>query len=517
MFTLILVQIISKILLGPTISSRRTQLDSVDVSHIPLPNQEPPRPSLSQFDYNVLQSQAVSELVSQNEDLMARLTVNLKRNSDLEGKLATEIHKLKDSDRKQQLLSDQILILKEKNRILSEKQSDFIKQISELQSKANAEDQDFKTKISALENQVFSLQSSEGNIKKVLHSVQESFEKRLNIYLRYHKRIQKYIAPSLINLKSQLLQLIDDSEELKNEWYDQRAILETKISVLTRYHQRIKNKVHPNLKEALTSFKHLQTDHTLLLQSHLSTTLRNDELQGLIKSQKELLQSQMEQIQDQKDTIQAKDFEINNLQKRIDAYQTQFKEHEYAIVELQNKVIESQRRFADRDQLKDTELHDLQERLSTTKQICADQTIEISNSKEKIIILEEHLKIEKSKTDKLESENHSLRSLWNDHRLKLDELRIQESASRALNQELMDKLKQERESADQAREQILLIESNYQKRVEDLSQQIAYLSKKQTPNESSELIDIEQIDRFAKMDALLSEIQTGFTKKKPVN
>ncbi len=66
---------------------RKERERSRDVIPIPLPNELPAALNLQHLPSQVLHSSTVETLIGQNEDLMARLKVNLRRNSLLEQKL----------------------------------------------------------------------------------------------------------------------------------------------------------------------------------------------------------------------------------------------------------------------------------------------------------------------------------------------------------------------------------------------------------------------------------------------
>ncbi len=96
-------------------------MDEVEVSKIPTPNQIPAAIDLSQLPSHVLRSGAVEALANQNEDLVARLSVTLRRTALLENEIAelesrqgTLLHQLS-------IAQDQSLILQEKDRRVMER------------------------------------------------------------------------------------------------------------------------------------------------------------------------------------------------------------------------------------------------------------------------------------------------------------------------------------------------------------------------------------------------------------
>lgn len=95
--------------------------ESHPVPQVPLPDELPRRNDFSHLPKEILKSSTVENLISQNEDLMARLKVSLRRLSILE----TENQKLSEENSKarmsQSSVTDQILVWKEKDGLWRQK------------------------------------------------------------------------------------------------------------------------------------------------------------------------------------------------------------------------------------------------------------------------------------------------------------------------------------------------------------------------------------------------------------
>ncbi|MBO9667117.1 MAG: hypothetical protein J7501_09920 [Bdellovibrio sp.] len=91
------------------------------VSQIPLPDELPKRADLSHLPKEILKSSTVENLISQNEDLMARLKVALRRLSLLETenqRMSEEANKIRLA---QSSITDQILVWREKDNLWKHK------------------------------------------------------------------------------------------------------------------------------------------------------------------------------------------------------------------------------------------------------------------------------------------------------------------------------------------------------------------------------------------------------------
>src|SRR4051812_21731739 len=67
-----------------SVPSHDGMMDTQEYIPVPLPTQVPTPPNLSQLPSEVLHSGTVETLIAHNEDLIARLKVNLRRNALLE-------------------------------------------------------------------------------------------------------------------------------------------------------------------------------------------------------------------------------------------------------------------------------------------------------------------------------------------------------------------------------------------------------------------------------------------------
>lgn len=142
------------------------------VGGIPLPDELPKRSDFSHLPKEILKSSTVENLISQNEDLMARLKVSLRRLSILE----TENQKLSEEANKARLsqssVTDQILVLKEKDGVWKQK-IDHLEREKEIQME----------KLRALQER---LQNTSADLTR---------------HVKYHERIKNQVKPYISQLK----------------------------------------------------------------------------------------------------------------------------------------------------------------------------------------------------------------------------------------------------------------------------------------------------------------------------
>ncbi|NJL24681.1 MAG: hypothetical protein HC902_05610 [Calothrix sp. SM1_5_4] len=89
------------------------------VKTIPLPNQLPKGLDFTEIHPSALKSSALETLISQNEDLMARLSVSLRKTSELEERLSASESENQSLRARFDTLKQQFLVVQEKDRMSS--------------------------------------------------------------------------------------------------------------------------------------------------------------------------------------------------------------------------------------------------------------------------------------------------------------------------------------------------------------------------------------------------------------
>ena len=161
--------------------------DSMSVGSIPLPDELPQRADLSHLPKDILKSSTVENLISQNEDLMSRLKVALRRLSTLE----EENHRFSDQAHKARLAqssaADQLMVFKEKDSV-------------------------WKRKVDSLERE----KEIYAEKAKALQIKIETLETDLLRHVKYHDRIKNQVKPYISQLKEYSKIQEDKVEELNN-------------------------------------------------------------------------------------------------------------------------------------------------------------------------------------------------------------------------------------------------------------------------------------------------------------
>jgi chromosome segregation ATPase len=166
------------------VSQVSVQMEDVPTAvAVPLPLDLPPVPNLSTLPAHILHSGTVETLIGQNEDLMARLKVNIRRNSVLEQQIMEQdrLHARLKSEHAS--LIAQYQVLQEKSELLREKTQTFDVQMEELRDQ--------------IEISQIRAESAEERSAELRAGL--SFEKA------YRRRIRTWVRPYIDTLKNRLV------------------------------------------------------------------------------------------------------------------------------------------------------------------------------------------------------------------------------------------------------------------------------------------------------------------------
>lgn len=259
----------------PSLSNHHLKMiEPESVAEIPLPNQLPATP---QVPMELLKSATVQSLISQNEDLSARLNVAIKRQMLLENEnetLKTSSHGLQTQFA---AFSDQILIWKEKEKY-------------------------WKSKYELLEQNYSQLKNRYPEL--------EEMEQSLGRYRRYHEKVKLQIKPFIQQLKayaenlgSEIRSLNKDIEQKELREQQRETEFLSKITALEKalHSEREKQfiivqgyeKAREAMVEKVEDHSRLHMDLQMTLQENKRLKELEDELKNaLISNQRDADNSQ---------------------------------------------------------------------------------------------------------------------------------------------------------------------------------------------------------------------------------
>lgn len=319
-----------------------------EAEKIPLPNQIPPPFNVSHLPQAVLRSAAVESLLHQNEDLMARLNIQLRRNAQLEEDLSRLQNTSGVSDFRIQKLEDELLIYREKDRLVSQRTSDAGREISELNGR-----------IRFLETQYAELYATSKKTQEEIIQKNHQLECKMMRLLRYRTRIRDIhqyqkdnrITSKLLNAKlaeatERLQQTYSVSRQEINQYKDEVFRLQSEVAKKQSLHLEIEalkderatwhnQTIHAQrsletdrqnsqnqirqLQESLTAFRKEAKDKTLIITQHERDLLFLNDENAQVKKDNQVLLEQVESLQclwrDNQNQLEKMESQIQALQK----------------------------------------------------------------------------------------------------------------------------------------------------------------------------------------------------------
>lgn len=287
------------------------------VENIPLPDEMPKGFNYSNLPKEILKSSSIENLISQNEDLMTRLTVSLRRLSLLEN----ENQKLNDQAQRARLsqsaVSDQILIFREKDNIWKNKLDQAEKEKDVQLEKANA------------------LQLRSGKLAAEVER-----------YRKYHDRIKTQVKPYIHQLKEYSRSLESKSERLTTE----NSKLDAQISDLRHQILEVSKNSRAQIemreRQAQEIVQHYETQVQTQAEEIATLVLYNEDLESkamrlnkALEKQDELENQVVELIRNKEEMKARLEGDVSRLQEKTSNLHRQNKRLEIEHADLQELAV----------------------------------------------------------------------------------------------------------------------------------------------------------------------------------
>ena len=374
--------------------------DEFEVKNIPVPSDMPEPIKHGDFSAGVKRSSAVEALIQQNDDLMSRLSVSLRRIADLEERVQTQALENGKYKSRYENLKDQVLVLKEKAKILTERKG-----------AEESEVKGFKDQIKLLEIRYSELyESSQQKETKFLEAMAKS-NKLVARLTRYRRRVKE----AVLGIKDQAADHRIENEKLNFRVQAQ----ETTIADL-----------RANLLESTDYIRN-------------SAKEQENELQRLT-------QKYENEITDKEGKIQSLMADNQILEARRDEFDSALSK----VTDLENDIVLKDRRFEEFRMQSATELSDIQKSLTRYRHESKEFALELETKKEELKETAQVMGEAREENFKLNEQVENLQSLWRDQQTKLEKTTEKNTSLQKLNQELSMAINQYRRDIRELREQI---------------------------------------------------------------
>jgi chromosome segregation ATPase len=390
---------------------------NIDPLLVPIPTQMPEKPNLDGVPSAILRSGAVEALLNQNDDLMARLSVALRRASQMEEELQ-EIEKQKRIwDHQADVLRDKLLLVQEKERLHQQRDQKFENEITRL-----------REELRLAETRYVELYSTSKDRTKTLLERIESHARRISRLLKFKERVHvagKSLKQQHIQLRKQFssVQFLLAQQDVRCE------DLQRRVDELTGY---IQNQGHIYSKEKSELVEIYETK--------------------LAESNKRAAES-VQQVQKLQGQLQT--FDVTMDQNTL----------------LKNQLISEQRAKEEVTQRLNESVAHLQAQLANVSSQCKGQIIELDRQANEIMDMKTVLSDLAKEKSRLLDQIETVQILWTDSQKQIEQKNARIESLQKLNQQLSISLNQFRKENEQTKAQLQNVGFITQNRLEALKGQ----------------------------------------------
>jgi chromosome segregation ATPase len=438
-----------------------------DVQNIPIPTELPAAPDLKDLPTEVLHSGTVETLLQQNQDLMSRLSITIRRNAELEQELHKTHVEHQRMLRQKEAFEDETQLARDS---FHKVQSENLQLRTEIEkhekdfARVYAEAQEIKGRIADFEKQA---------------SDAKDEAKSTNVrYQSYRQKIRDKIRPYIRELKASNL----ESQKLYAKYEQLSVTLKKQITDSNRYIQE--------------QGKRFEDDQRQLVEYHES---RYSELEAKFN----------------KATT-----DLDFFRQRAHDYENKNENLNEKNINLENQKVLAERNLAEFEQKHHKEVKELQEKLVEHRTNSTSKTSEIENYQRQKEKMEERVKVLTAENEKLTGQLEGIQTLWDRNMKELEELRKDEHSVQTLNRELTKTVQDLRKDNDRMRSELGALQDESEKKISALSQRVKILSEENGYNllpeeKAEEDLNIEPNNEIlGRIETLMAEIQSGYSSKK---
>jgi chromosome segregation ATPase len=360
-----------------TPSTRLSGGETVTAS-TPLPTEVPERIDLSQVPANILRSNVVEALVSQNEDLMSRLGVVLRRTALLEDKLSDTRLECEQFRAKYENLNDQLLVLKEKSRAL-----------------ASRKDRD-ESEFGSLKEQIKLLEIRYAELYGAAETKEANLLKTFEQQSKSYRRLVKYRA----RVRSAVESLKKSARE---KWQAEVNLAKSEAS---------QENLRQHLAESADYIANLSKEHK---QAIATLTAQNETRISQIRAQLVEALSQNERLSE-----------------RAYGYDQLLQDK----MQLENDIVLRERREEEIRIQTTAEITDLQKSLTRYRNETKDLAVQLEKATAELAVATDSLNATRLAKNALEEQVENLQILWRENQSQIEKVNEKNRSLQKLNQEL---------------------------------------------------------------------------------
>lgn len=397
---------------------RSMSFDPTELDDVPLPSQVPSPVTISE----TLKQKApgtFDSLLSQNQDLMNRLSISLKRNLELETQFGQSIERNRYLELQAHTLHVEMSTINQRN---SELEKEFISLINQ---RNLAEQQYAELQIEMTER-----------ITRLSRAVS-----RFN---KYHQRIKKIVRPFI--------------DRLNKKYDSEKRFFETHLTE------------NLELRERNEQFKQQLTDaYTRIQEQH---TEHEKEKRQLVESYETKLQFYLHEVEQVKKDFQHISTQFDDIQSR-----NQLLVEKQAL--LENKAILAERRHADLRTQTDVSISELQNELIALRTENQKLNVEKMSLEESLASMNDSLVKTSKEHDSIAERYTGLQAIWEETTQKLAEAQDQIQSLQKLNRELSKNMTEKRRELESIQDRLKKTEERSTQKMQVLFENIKGLKREE--------------------------------------
>lgn len=421
---------------------------------IPLPMEIPPPPNLSQLPSHILHSGTVETLIGQNEDLFARLKVNIRRNSILEQQIMENERVNVELTRINNALMAQLQVLQEKDRIWREKATS----VDSRHNSYNREIDLLRAKLRSAEER------------------SEELEAGLTLESAYRRRVRAWVRPLVDQLRTQLAKSRLHASELAR----QVSARDAQMSDLKARVEEAVHQLQAQERQWQSQERQFSRDQSKLIDGY--------------ESRIEMLEGDLARTKSDASLVREKAL-------RLDEAVAQRTTLENRIVFLERQVKETEDAFA-------KNAKSAEEQIAKYRQEAKVLAVETLDYDEKLKATAKELTGLRDDYTRLQDQFESLQTLWSESQKRLESSKLQHESLNRLNQELSRQLKEQRKATELSQTKPAPVTA-----AEPVVAEPKIESRPERTNAASEApaAPLRPSARLDRIQSLLAQLESGFT------
>jgi chromosome segregation ATPase len=361
----------------------------LEVKKIKTPDQLPDPLNLNHLPEDISRSGVVESLINQNDDLMARLNVSLRRVALLEEKITDARNESAQYKAKYENVKDQMLVMREQSRLLSDRTRQMEERTRQAEERAKKEDNG----LIELKEQIQILEIRYAELYSTAEERRARLENELSLSQQVIRRYKKY----RMNLRRATQIVREELRQLRGK----KSHFEATIQDLRH-----------NLSETTQYISSQAKDHKA--QTQQLTQAFEAEIRGL--------KAEIEKLNENNLVLAARSTEMDRL----------FSDK----VRLENELIIAERREEDFRLQSAAEISDLQKALARHRNDAKELALQLEAQTSTTQNLTESNAQLTDERKALTEQVETLQLLWRDQQNQIEKLTEQKTALQKLNQEL---------------------------------------------------------------------------------